>query len=128
MSGFYSKDLILEMGIRKGFSGLGLFVFVISVVLTVLYAVRIILMVLISDSIFSLEGYFSINYFLFFSTLGLGFGAIWGGYFIQSVMKSFYKFIFISSFLKLRILFSIVVSLVLVFFLFSLGNLIIKGG
>nr|WNS59840.1 NADH dehydrogenase subunit 5 [Corbicula fluminea] len=128
MSGFYSKDLILEMGMSKGFSGLGLFVFVISVVLTVLYAVRMILMVLMSDSIFSLEGYFSMNYFLFFSTLGLGFGAIWGGYFIQSVMKSFYKFIFISSFLKLSILFSIVVSLVLVFFLFSLGNLIMKGG
>jgi len=66
MSGFYSKDLILEMGIRKGFSGLGLFVFVISVVLTVLYAVRIILMVLISDSIFFFRGIFFYKLFFVF--------------------------------------------------------------
>nr|YP_009943027.1 NADH dehydrogenase subunit 5 [Villorita cyprinoides]QOD40732.1 NADH dehydrogenase subunit 5 [Villorita cyprinoides] len=127
MSGFYSKDLVLEMGMVGGFSGVGLVVFLISIVLTVLYGVRMILMVVISDSIFSFEAYSSLNSYLFIATLGLGFGAIWGGYFIQSMMKKFYKFVFLSSYLKMSILFSLVFSVFIMVLYFSLGKLVMKS-
>lgn len=116
MSGFYSKDLILEIGISNNFRIFGLSVFIISVAFTVFYSVRMILILLISDRSSSLEAYDSLNFFLFFSTLGLGLGAVWGGFIFQVCFKQFNKFVFVSSNEKFLILICIVFSMGLIVF------------
>uniref|UniRef100_UPI00315C83FC NADH dehydrogenase subunit 5 n=1 Tax=Glauconome virens TaxID=457868 RepID=UPI00315C83FC len=129
MSGFYSKDLVLECGMSNNFSGVGLVLFSLSVMLTVVYALRMIFMVLISDKIFTMEAYYSLDVFLFFSTLGLGLGAVWGGFVFQNVIKKFNSFIFVSSYEKFLIFGSIVfpVILVLIFYFKSVPVKFLKS-
>nr|AKZ29884.1 NADH dehydrogenase subunit 5 [Geloina coaxans] len=118
MSGFYSKDLVMESGMSGGLSGVGMVLFVLSIVLTVLYGMRMVFMILMAESLCSFEGYGSLDLYLFFSTFGLGIGAVWGGFFMQMVVKKFSKFVFVSSYEKLLILISIFLSFGLIVFCF----------
>nr|YP_010990138.1 NADH dehydrogenase subunit 5 [Polymesoda caroliniana]WOV69026.1 NADH dehydrogenase subunit 5 [Polymesoda caroliniana] len=110
MSGFYSKDLIVECGMVGNFSSLGLFLFLLSIALTVLYSVRLLLVVLMSSSDSSLQGYYSLNIFLVLSTVALGFGAIWGGYAMQKLLSESNSFIFACSDFKMVVLLSVVLG------------------
>nr|YP_008758072.1 NADH dehydrogenase subunit 5 [Arctica islandica]AGC84098.1 NADH dehydrogenase subunit 5 [Arctica islandica]AGW53596.1 NADH dehydrogenase subunit 5 [Arctica islandica]AGW53608.1 NADH dehydrogenase subunit 5 [Arctica islandica] len=100
MSGFYSKDLIMEAGVEGSLSGVGMIFLFSSIFLTAVYSMRMILLLLSWNEKTPNQGYSEKDMFLKFSIFGLGFGAIWGGFFMQLGMSSFSSFVFVSSFMK----------------------------
>lgn len=110
MSGFYSKDLIIEAGVEGSLRGVGIIFLFSSIFLTAVYSIRIILLLLSWNEKTPNQGYREKDIFLKFSIFGLGFGAIWGGFFIQLGIRRFSRFVFVSSFIKSSIFIMVILG------------------
>nr|UPX89014.1 NADH dehydrogenase subunit 5 [Xyloredo sp. E88] len=101
MSGFYSKDLIVESFIFGDSSVWGMVFLFFSVMLTSFYTGRLLLMLFSSFSFFSLESFSDDNIFLLLSVNLLGVGAIFIGYVLQKSVLFFNSFVWVPYYYKL---------------------------
>nr|QSF20367.1 NADH dehydrogenase subunit 5 [Mactra sp. WB-F] len=119
MSGFFSKDLIVEKVLGSSCGVFLFFLCLISVTLTVCYSTRSLSLLFKSqENIFlsvSSEG----NIFLSVSLFGLGFGGFFGGFFLQNLLMEGMLFIEPSSPMKPLILFFLLFGFFLTWFSFE---------
>lgn len=89
LSGFYSKDLVLEAFLRGSVNGILCFIVVFSTCLTAVYRGWLIYGVLFSSSSFSGGMVMVSNTYLTLPCCVLGLGALFGGIFMQSIILDF---------------------------------------
>nr|ARK38484.1 NADH dehydrogenase subunit 5 [Lanceolaria gladiola] len=104
LSGFYSKDLILE-GSFSGFNGsLEMFVVLIGAGLSLVYSLRILLMGVFGQTFSNgLFAYEAESNYVVISIIVLSLGAIMGGWLLQSVWVSVNGFSLVGAFGKMMI-------------------------
>nr|AKJ86567.1 NADH dehydrogenase subunit 5 [Mactra antiquata] len=119
MSGFFSKDLIVEKVLGSA-SGLVLFILcLMSVALTVWYSTRSLSLLLKSQENTFLSVTPEGSLYLMFALFGLGFGGFYGGYTFQNLLVEGLSYVEPSSPMKSLILFFLVFGLFMTWYTFE---------
>nr|YP_010454147.1 NADH dehydrogenase subunit 5 [Euprymna pardalota]QXJ42163.1 NADH dehydrogenase subunit 5 [Euprymna pardalota] len=114
LAGFYSKDLIIEGLIIGNMNLFMLLLGLLGVCLTVLYSMRFSLYIIWGNESFEVYSNVGDNdKNMFFPMSMLVMGALWGGWFFQSMFSLFEANIYMPFFMKLIVSFLIVFSLLL---------------
>nr|YP_010393056.1 NADH dehydrogenase subunit 5 [Xyloredo nooi]UPX88990.1 NADH dehydrogenase subunit 5 [Xyloredo nooi]UPX89002.1 NADH dehydrogenase subunit 5 [Xyloredo nooi] len=124
MSGFYSKDLIVEGFIFNDSSLWGVLLLFFSVVLTAIYSGRLLLMLFSSFSFFSLESFNDKNPFLLMSVFMLGVGAVFMGFILQKSVLFLNSFVWVPMYFKVLTLGSVFLGFFLSFLAVSFKSFV----
>nr|YP_010178045.1 NADH dehydrogenase subunit 5 [Mactra quadrangularis]QUV72895.1 NADH dehydrogenase subunit 5 [Mactra quadrangularis]ULC79876.1 NADH dehydrogenase subunit 5 [Mactra quadrangularis]WLS55653.1 NADH dehydrogenase subunit 5 [Mactra quadrangularis] len=127
MSGFFSKDLIVEKVLGSSCGGFLFILCLLSVMMTVVYSARSLSLLFKSQESIFLSVSSENNSFLSISLFGLGFGGFFGGFFLQNLLMEGMLFIEPSSPMKPLILFFLVFGIFLTWFSFESKSWDIKN-
>ena len=101
LSGFYSKDLVIESFIRGSFCGVLFVILSISTLLTTLYRGIIVYKVIFGSLRIRVSGRISFNLFVIIPCRVLGMGALLGGLIMQAFVLDFNEIFSIFGLMKL---------------------------
>ena len=118
IAGFYSKDLILELGLRGDRRVIFLFFLTFGTFLTAFYGLRFIRSIIIKEEFSSYRNFNIRNFPLIISSSVLGVGAIFGGFRLQNLILDLNIFVFTSRAQKLSIPLRVIIGILLRFMFF----------
>nr|WAK83072.1 NADH dehydrogenase subunit 5 [Janus sp. 1 GYN-2022e] len=122
LSGFYSKDLILEEVLFNGESSLVYILFLLSIGLTISYSVRMFMYsVFMEKKMISVFILFDSNFFMNFSMFFMSFMSIFMGKLLFMYLSLNFNFIMLPKFLKFMILYFMGVGVFLGYLVFNLN-------
>lgn len=120
LSGFYSKDLIIEARLRMNLRWLSVVCVYLSVVLTSRYCGRMAFLLLLSEDKEVLRCYEESSLYLLLPMTLLGINAIFGGFVLQRMVRPFSCYCYVGGIEKKIVLFCVLVGVFCAFF--ALGN------
>nr|QLY90078.1 NADH dehydrogenase subunit 5 [Ylodes simulans] len=112
MSGFYSKDLILEMMSAGSLSVLIYILFYICILLTLLYSIRLFYMSFLNiNNFFSLMMFHDEDYFMLWGMFGLTMMSIFSGSCLKWLLGYSIKFIYLKKILKFMVIYFLLLGI-----------------
>lgn len=104
MSGFYSKDIIVEFCLARSWGVVISIMIVGRVVMTVVYSFRVLFLLFKDVEVFGSGLFLEEDGYLVSALWGLGVGAMFSGYFLQCILKDRMACFSLPSFWKLAVL------------------------